>query len=171
MRRAVGPVGVAVLATILASVLVSNRVTAAPAVVAYVSCLVACAAWWLLLGVRPPGGGPRELMRSALAPGSAMPKSYRAKDLVRLENLIASSRGAALDAQAQLRPYLRELACSLLSSRRGVIVDPATDDVATSLGAPGEPLLERRADRLPPITERGPTMDELSGLVEHLETI
>jgi len=92
-------------------------------------------------------------------------------DLVRLERLISAARDSELDAQARLRPRLRELACALLSSRRGVELDPATADVAAFLGAPGEPLLERPPARRPSITERGPTLDHLGHIIDRLEAI
>jgi hypothetical protein len=171
VRRAAGPVVVGVLATILASVLVSNRVAAAPAVTGYIACLVACAVWWLLQGTRRRGRGAPDLMTAALARGATTPAAPRAADLVQLERVIAAARGSALDAQARLRPRLRALACSLLSSRRAVELDPATADVAAFLGAPGEPLLERPPDRRPSITERGPTLDALAKVIERLEAI
>jgi hypothetical protein len=171
VRRAAGPVAVAVAATVPTSFLAAGRGSAGWAVVLYVSCLVGCVSWWLLQGVRPEGDAPRELMRSALTPGPSAPGADRPADLIRLQGLIASSRGSALDAQARLRPHLRELAASLLASRRGAVLDPARDDIATALGAPGEPLLARGADRLPPITERGPPVEDISRVVALLERI
>jgi len=171
VRRTAGPVVVGVLATVLTSVLVSNRVAAAPAVTGYIACLVACAVWWLLQGTRQRGPGAPDLMTEALARGTTTPAAPRATDLVQLEWLIAAATGSALDAQARLRPRLRQLACSLLASRRGVELDPATADVAALLGAPGEPLLERLPGRRPSITERGPTLDHLSQVIDRLEGI
>ncbi len=170
MRRAGGPVVVAVLATILASVLVSNRAAVAPAVTGYIACLAACAAWWLLHEIRPRGLDAHDLMTAALTRGST-PTAPPVADLVRLERLISAARDSELDAQARLRPRLRELACALLSSRRGVELDPATADVAAFLGAPGEPLLERPPARRPSITERGPTLDHLGHIIDRLEAI
>jgi hypothetical protein len=82
---------VGVLATVLTSVLVSNRVAAAPAVTGYIACLVACAVWWLLQGTRQRGPGAPDLMTEALARGTTTPAAPRATDLVQLEWLIAAA--------------------------------------------------------------------------------
>ena len=72
---------------------------------------------------RPGSRGPRRDVRAGDVPRSAEPAPVPAR-LRELERLVAAALESALDAEARLRPELRELACALLWARRRVEVDP-----------------------------------------------
>lgn len=171
MRRARGPVTFAVLATLgagIASPLVGG---AAPALLlGYVASLVGCALWWLLPGAALTRRGSESVM-AQLTPAHRAATAPEPERVMELEGLIAASMGSALDAQARLRPALRELACSLFETRRGIRLDPAHDDVAAQLGLAGEPLLAPRMPRRPDIAVPGPAASELGRVIAGLEKI
>jgi len=169
MRRAVGPITLAVLATVVVALLVPDRRVVGEAVAAYLGCLAACVAWWLLS--TGPDRTDSEPLRAALTRTAISSATRGPDELLQLARLISFAHGSAMDAQSRLRPCLRQLACSLLLARRGLEVDPETGDVAGCLAISGEPLLERRPARLPAIGEPGPSLAEISTVVQRLEAI
>jgi hypothetical protein len=171
VRRAIGPIAVALAATAVASFLVPNRSVVAPAVAGYLTCLAACAAWWLIPSGSPLRRSGADPLRTALTRTVRGPATPGPDDLLQLDRLIVIAHASALDTQARLRPRLRQLACSLLSARRGDDLDPAAGDVAGRLGLADEPLLERSPSRLPSIGEAGVSLADLSRVLDRLEAI
>lgn len=171
MRRLpTGPLGVAMLATIAAAVLGTQEATSAPLILlAYVVCLSACIVWWLLTGIAP-SGEPRPDGMAALTPSSSMAAPARLPRVAELERMLANGMGSALDADARLRPALRDLARELLATRRGVETGPE-EDVAILVGMPGEPLLGPRSDERPSVTRKGPSAADVARVLAHLESI
>jgi hypothetical protein len=171
MRRLpVGPLVVATLATIAAAVLGTQEATSASLVfLAYVVCLSTCIVWWLLTGSAPARQHHPDVM-AALAPSHATAEPARLLRLVQLERLVANGTRSALDADARLRPALRDLARELLATRRGVLVGE-DDDVAALAGMPGEPLLGPRSERRLSDTAPGSSAADVARVIDHLESL
>ena len=170
MRRLpIRPLAVAVLATIAAAVLGTQELTSAPLVLlGYIVCLSACVVWWLLTASAPVDEGLPDVM-AALGPGApaAAPPLRR---VVELERVVAVGMSSALDADARLRPALRDLARDLLAVRSGVEI-AEDDDVAALAGMPGEPLLGPPTPRPPSATAPGPSAADIARVLAHLESI
>jgi len=171
VRRAVLPIGVAVVATVVAAFLVPNRTLVSPTVAAYLTCLAACAAWGLLGGRISPPSGRRDLLRSALGSARRRPRATWPHDLVQLQRMISAASGSALDAQFWLQPRLRELACALLQVRRGLVLDARSDDLASALGVAGEPLLQPRPEWRRSTSEPGASAADIAALLDRMEAI
>jgi hypothetical protein len=158
------------LATLAAAVLGTQEATSAPLILlAYVVCLSACIVWWMLTGT-PPAGEPRPDVMAALAPARTPAEQKRLPRVAELERLLANGMGSALDADARLRPALRELARELLATRHGLEVG-VDEDVATLAGMPGEPLLGPRSEQRPSVTTPGPSAADVARVLAHLESI
>jgi hypothetical protein len=157
------------LATIAAAVLGTQEVASASLLLlAYVVCLAACIVWWLLTGSALEREPLPDVM-AALRPRApaASPPLPRVVDL---EWLVGAGMSSAIDADARLRPALRDLARDLLATRRGVEV-AEDDDVAALAGMPGEPLLGPRRPRRPSATASGPSAADVARVLAHLESI
>lgn len=171
MRRLpTGPLAVAMLATIAAAVLATQEVTSASLVLlGYVVCLSTCIVWWLLTAAAPAPEHRLGVM-AALAPSRVTAEPVRPQRLVVLERLVANGMSSALDADARLRPALRDLARELLATRHGVEADE-DDDVAALAGMPGEPLLGPRSARRPSASASGPSAADVARVLAHLESL
>jgi hypothetical protein len=161
---------VAAAATVAAALLTTQASQGAPAVfLGYVVCLCACAVWWLLAGTGAQPDRGVDLM-AALAGGPEAPAASPVQRVAELERLVATGIGSAVDAEARLRPELRNLARALLAARHGVEISDH-DDVALHAGMAGEPLLEAgRQARLDP-AQPGPSAAEVRRVLDHLEII
>jgi hypothetical protein len=174
MRRAAAPLVLAGLATLAVAFLAPLAPFAsgsAPVLLlGYVASLAACAAWWLLRGSAAPGAAAADVMSGLARPAQPEPAPVPAR-LRELERLVAAALESALDAEARLRPELRELACALLWARRRVEVDPGAGEVAARVGMPGEPLLGLRSALRPEITAPGASALEVGRVLDRLEII
>jgi hypothetical protein len=174
MRRAAGPLVVAGLATLAVAFLAPLAPVASGAArvlfLGYVAGLAACAAWWLLHGPATPGVAAADVMSGLARSARPQPAPVPAR-LAELERLVAAALESALDAEARLRPELRELACALLWARRRVEVDPGEGEVAAAAGMPGEPLLGPRSPLRPEITAPGASPVEVGRVLDRLEII
>jgi len=174
MRRAAAPLVVAGLVTLVVAFLAPLAPLASGSgpvlLLGYVAGLAACAAWWLLRGHAAAGGAAAEMMSGLARPAQREPAPVPAR-LAELERLVAAALESALDAEARLRPELRELACALLWARRRVEVDPGAGEVAALVGMPGEPLLGPRSPRRPEITAPGVSSVEVGRVLDRLEII
>jgi hypothetical protein len=169
-RLPTGPLAVAMLATIAAAVLATQEVTSASLVLlGYVVCLSTCIVWWLLTAAAPAPEHRLGVM-AALAPSRTLAPSPPLVRVVVLERLVANGMSSALDADARLRPALRDLARELLATRHGVEADE-DDDVAALAGMPGEPLLGPRSARRPSATAPGPSAADVVRVLAHLESL
>jgi hypothetical protein len=171
VRRLALPCAIAVLATLVAGLLVGDASIAQAVVGAYLACLAGCAAWLCIPRAARQPRRQADPLRAALSRSEKRAAIRKPDELLGLELSLSAASGAALDAQFRLRPRLRELACALLLARRGVAVDPVVGDVASALGVTGEPLLEGRPARRPPITEPGPSLAAIGAVVGRLESI
>ncbi len=172
MRRIpAGPLGVAMLATIAAAVLGTQEpVNVTPLVLlGYVVCISACIVWWLLTG-SGPAHDPRADVMAALATSPEPAAPPRLPRVAQLERMVANGMGSDLDADARLRPALRDLARDLLATRHGVEVGE-DGDVATLAGMPGEPLLGPRSQERPSVTTPGPSAADVARVLARLEEL
>lgn len=171
MRRARGPLVLAVLATVAAAILSPLSAAGAPAVfLGYLACLATSAAWWLLRGdgeAEPAAAG----VMSALAQAPETLPPPPPPRLRELERMVATGLSSALDAQARLGPELRELACALLATRHGIDIDPESDELAGRAGLPGEPLLGPQPATRPELTQPGPPAADVGRVLDRLEII
>ena len=174
MRRAAAPLALAGLATLAVAFLAPLAPFAsgsAPVLLlGYVASLAACAAWWLLRGSAAPGAAAADVMSGLARPAQPEPApvpgaASRAGAAGRCRSRVA------LDAEARLRPELREVACALLWARRRVEVDPGAGEVAARVGMPGEPLLGLRSALRPEITAPGASALEVGRVLDRLEII
>jgi len=174
MRRAAAPLVAAGLATLAVAFLAPLAPLGSRSgpllLLGYVASLAACAAWWLLHGPAAPGAAGPDVMSGLGRPAQSQPAPVPAR-LRELERLVAAALESALDAEARLRPELRELACALLWARRRVEVDPGAGEVAALVGMPGEPLLGPRSPRRPEITAPGVSSVEVGRVLDRLEII
>jgi hypothetical protein len=158
------------LATIAAAVLGTQEASSAPLLFfTYVVCLSACIVWWLLTGGVPPRERSPDVM-AALATSRTTAEPERLLRLVELERLVANGTRSALDADARLRPALRDLARELLATRRGVLAGE-DDDVAALAGMPGEPLLGPRSEHRLSATAPGPSAAHVARVIDRLENL
>jgi hypothetical protein len=81
----------------------------------------------------------------------------RLQQLVRTEREVAIARHSAFDLHFRLRRTLREVATSLLATRRGVDLDAQPERAAELLGTDAWALL--RPDRPAPVDRLGPGID------------
>jgi len=170
LALATAPFAVAVVTMGLFGWLGSQAAVPRPALLAvYVTCVTVCTAWWLLRAIRPPARRPDTM--AALGRRGVDADPHPPQRLLAWERMVTVGMSSALDADQRLRPQLRELACALLRVRRGLVVDPAGDDVATRCGAPGEPLLGARRPRRPELTERGPSAEDVRRVIRVIEMI
>jgi len=156
---------------VVASFLVPNRTLVGPTVAGYLTCVAACAAWALLGRRVSESPGRRDLLRFALGGARGRPRTTWPHDLVQLQRMVSAASGSALDSQFWLQPRLRELACALLQVRRGVALDPKTDDVASELGITGEPLLQPHPAWRRSGSEPGASVADIAALLDRLEAI
>lgn len=174
MRRAAGPLVAACLATLAAAFLAPLPPLASGSgpvlLLGYVASLAACAAWWLLRGSATPGAPAADLMSGLGRSSQSQPAPVPVR-LRELERLVAAALESALDAEARLRPELRELACALFWARRRVEVDPDAGEVAAMVGMSGELLLGPRSQLRPEITAPGASPAEVGGVLDRLEMI
>jgi hypothetical protein len=158
------------LATVAVAVLGTQEATSAGLLfVGYVVSLSACAVWWLLTGDAPADGDRADVM-AALAPARSTAEPERLVRLRELEHVVGGGTLSALDADARLRPALRDLARELLATRRGVVVG-GDADLAALVGLPGEPLLGPRSDHRLSDTTPGPSAADLARVLAHLESL
>jgi len=170
-RLPAGPLGIAMLATVAAAVLGTQEpVNVTPLVLlGYVVSLSACMVWWLLTVSGPERQHRRDVM-AALATSGASAEPERLLRLVELERLVVNGTRSALDADARLRPALRDLARELLATRRGVEVGE-DDDVAGLAGMPGEPLLGPRSEQRLSTSTPGPPAAHVARVIGQLESL
>ena len=169
MKRALlGPLPVAAVAALAAVVAARTRV-AADVLFASVLCVAACAAWWLLRIVRSESHALRT--RFFTDGGRDRRAMQPCEQLDMLDRLIVNATFMSNDAYARLRPRLRSIACDLLASRRGIVVDPATADISVVLGAPGNALLGPLRRPLPHGPDRGPPLSDIALAIRLIEEI